>query len=125
MSRIFLFVSVGGALGSLARYVIAHYIEQVPLFSFPLGTFMVNMIGCFIMGIFYALSEQFIIPAEWKLFLITGFCGGLTTFSTFTLENLNMLQTGQYLLFTLYSISSFILAIVFVVFGIALVRMLC
>ena len=93
MFKNILLVGLGGALGSMARYVFS----LAPLTkNFPLNTFMVNVLGCFIMGIFLALSlKNEVVFNNWKLFLTTGICGGFTTFSAFAAENVHLLQTGK------------------------------
>lgn len=111
-------VSAGGAIGSLARFLISSLFARESTLAFPLGTFIVNIAGCFLMGIFYSLAERFNVPTEWRLFFTTGFCGGFTTFSTFSYENLNLLQTGQYLYFATYSLGSFVLGLLAVILGI-------
>ena len=71
---------------------------------FPAGTFIVNITGCFLIGLFYALAVKgSILNIEWRLFLITGLCGGYTTFSSFSYENIELLKQGNYLQFSLYT----------------------
>src|SRR3954466_13288434 len=92
---------------------------QIVSFTFPLGTFVVNTIGCLLIGIFYALIEKGnLLTPEWRLALTTGFCGGFTTFSTFAYENMNLLRTGDYLYFVLYAAGSVILGLAAVYVGI-------
>jgi len=97
MWRAFLAVSIGGVLGCLLRWVLAMAMNRYfPLI--PPGTLAANLIGCYIIGIavaFFALNPG--LPPEWRLFFTTGFCGGLTTFSTFSLEMVTLLQTGRLL----------------------------
>lgn len=126
MNRIYalLFVGIGGLLGSVCRYLVATLsVKLFPLTAFPYGTFIVNVLGCFLIGIFYGLSKQ----QEWftptlSLLLATGFCGGFTTFSSFAYENINLLQTNNYWLFAVYSIISFSLGLIAVFGGLTLVR---
>jgi CrcB protein len=95
MWRAFLAVSIGGVLGCLLRWVLAMAMNRYfPLL--PPGTLAANLIGCYIIGVavaFFALNPS--LPPEWRLFLTTGFCGGLTTFSTFSIEMVTLLQTGR------------------------------
>ena len=95
MWRAFLAVSIGGVLGCLLRWVLAMAMNRYfPLL--PPGTLAANLIGCYIIGIavaFFALNPG--LPPEWRLFFTTGFCGGLTTFSTFSIEMVTLLQTGR------------------------------
>ena len=89
-------VLTGGALGALLRYlttILANKIFSVPL----IGTFVVNILGCFMIGWLFGLSlnKAQVSPVELKLFLTVGFLGGLTTFSTFNLEVFELLKTGK------------------------------
>ncbi len=123
MSRIFLLVGIGGFIGSVTRYLTASYLTKVFPSAFPYGTFAVNIIGCLIVGIVYGLSERFSwFTPEWRLFLATGLCGGYTTFSSFAYENIQLLQNGNYLAFTLYSATSFILCLVSSFIGLTLTK---
>lgn len=125
MGRILLLVGTGGFLGSIARYLIAIWITKHFPSAFPYGTFAVNMLGCLLIGIVFGLGQRF----EWLtpsllLFLATGFCGGFTTFSSFTLENINLLQNSNYLTFALYAISSFTVGLLAVFGGITLTKII-
>lgn len=100
MLRNFLLVALGGGIGSMLRYGISLILNAK---YFPWPTLAVNIIGSFIIGLVIATSykeESFLY--NWKLFLATGICGGFTTFSTFSLENLELLQNGKYLLALTY-----------------------
>ncbi len=105
----FLLVALGGAIGSVLRY------STSLLFTvkdFPVATLIVNIIGSFVIGIVIAFSikdQQFL--NNWKVFLATGICGGFTTFSAFSAENIMLLQNGKYNLALLYSIISVIAGI--------------
>jgi len=118
-----LIVGLGGALGSVLRYVISLFIgRQVPV-VFPLGTLLVNITGCFLIGLFYAMSEKYTgFHGEWKLFLITGICGGFTTFSTYSYDMLVLLKQGAMLQFVLYAAGSVILGLLATLVGTALLR---
>lgn len=123
MGRILLLVGAGGFLGSIARYLIAIWLTERFPSAFPYGTFAANILGCLLIGIIFGLGERF----EWlspdlRLFLATGFCGGFTTFSSFTLENINLLQNSNYLTFTIYAIGSFAVGLLAVFGGISLTK---
>ena len=94
-------IAIGGALGSILRYGIQKLINT----SFPTGTLTVNIAGCFLIGWLWALSVKGL-NEEWRLFLMTGFCGGFTTFSAFTLEGVQMMMSDRWMIFLLYVIGS-------------------
>src|SRR5438552_10350952 len=107
-----LLAGLGGGAGSIARFLCQKYIYAWYPHPFPFGTFIVNISGCFLIGVLYALAEKGnLLTPEWRLLLITGFCGGYTTFSSFAYENINLLRNGDVTYFILYSISSLILGI--------------
>ena len=87
MIRNILLVALGGAMGSVCRYLISKMITS----AFPWGTFSVNIIGSLLIGLLVGLSSRETISPEMKLLLVTGFCGGFTTFSTFANESFAML----------------------------------
>ena len=98
-----LFVGLGGAIGSICRYLVQIGVTKIITLTFPLGTFIVNITGCFIIGILYGLVlKQPWFTVEWRLFLITGICGGYTTFSSFSYESVSLVNNGNYLYFILY-----------------------
>ena len=87
-------ISLGAALGALLRYVLSTWLNaSFP--SIPPGTLLSNLIGGYLVGVAIALFATSTLPLEWRLFVITGFCGGLTTFSTFSAELVILLQQGR------------------------------
>ena len=109
MFKNFLLVGLGGAIGSVLRY--AFYLV-ITVKQFPVATFAVNIIGSFIIGVVLALSlKDNLFLNNWKLFLATGICGGFTTFSAFSLENLTLLQNEKYFIALVYILSSIVLGI--------------
>ena len=123
MSRILFLIGTGGLIGSIARYLAASYFTRVFPSAFPYGTFVVNIIGCLIIGLVFGLSERFSwLTPEWRFFLATGICGGFTTFSSFDYENIKLIQEGNFLVFALYSIGSFAIGLLAVFGGITLAK---
>ena len=92
------FVALGGALGSIARYVLSGAVHLFLPPTFPYGTAAVNVVGCLIFGILVGASEQrLVIGSSARSFLLIGLLGGFTTFSTFTFETFGLLRDGEYL----------------------------
>lgn len=118
-----LLVGLGGGLGSMARFLCQKYVYEWHPHSFPFGTFLVNVTGCFLIGMFYALAdrEQWLTP-EWRVLLTTGFCGGFTTFSSFAFENISLLKHGEIGYFLLYTLGSVVLGIAACWAGIWLIK---
>jgi len=102
-------VGIGGAIGSILRYLASTLINTKILSGFPWGTLFINITGCFIIGVVYAFAEKNSISPEWRFFLATGICGGYTTFSTFSLESFSLLRDGHYFYATAYISSSVLL----------------
>lgn len=117
MIRNLLCVALGGALGSVARYLVSKWIQESASSAFPLGTMTVNVAGCLLIGIFYGLAERYGISGELKLFLTVGICGGFTTFSTFMNENLLLLRGGSFMMALLYAGLSVVLGLAAVYAG--------
>ena len=93
----FLMVGLGGAVGAVLRYGISGWIHASGGFLFPLGTLVVNILGSYVIGVALQLGTgRFLLTPETRLFLTTGLCGGLTTFSTFSWETLRLLEGQQW-----------------------------
>ncbi len=122
--KIFLLIGSGGFIGSYLRYLVAVHIERSAFLSFPMGTFAVNILGCFLIGLLYSLSIRYNMATEYQKLLMTGFCGGFTTFSTFSYEGLTLLQEAQYLSGFLYAGLSLIIGFFAAWLGLMLVRIL-
>ena len=112
-------VAIGGASGSVLRYFVHWIVSKKSISNFPYQTFIVNIIGCLLIGILVGyLAKNSSQNETLKLLLITGFCGGFTTFSAFGLENINMIQNQNYQLAFIYTSLSLVLGVLAVSLGI-------
>lgn len=119
----YLVVAVGGALGAMARFWFAAFMVAVAGPSFPWGTLIINVVGSFLIGLFASWTESngFIhISHEMALFTMVGICGGFTTFSSFSLQTLDLVRGKQVLRAIGYVVSSVILCLAGVWVGVAL-----
>lgn len=127
MSKVLAGVAVGGALGSLCRYGLARWLtSQNPYPTFSVGILVANLVGCFLVGLLFArletmdpVSKEFL-----SAFLITGFVGGLTTFSSYALELFRMGSEGAWKWAGFYFVVHFVFGLVAVGLGFATARML-
>ena len=118
-----LIVGLGGGIGSIFRYLVQIYIGRSITLAFPLGTLLVNISGCLIIGLLYGFSAKYAaITVEWRLFLVTGLCGGYTTFSSFSYESISLFKQGNFTYFILYTSLSFVLGLLATVVGTAIVK---
>jgi len=109
-------VGLGGFLGSVSRYLLSTLIGKSQWFNSSLPpTLFVNLVGCLLIGILLGYSEK--LSKEMLLIATTGFCGGFTTFSTFSFESMQLIQKGSFKLAGLYIGLSIVVGLVFTVFG--------
>lgn len=123
MIKMFLITGAGGFLGSGLRYVAQRVITSYFPISFPFGTLFVNISGCFLVGIIFALAVKTeMMSPELRMFLAIGFCGGFTTFSSFSLDAFGLLIDGAYLYFLLYLTASILLCLAATITGIWIIK---
>lgn len=123
MLRVLLLIGLGGFLGSVLRFAVSRMFIAVHFTSFPIATFLVNIVGSFIIGLLFAWNyKNGGLSDEWRLFLATGFCGGFTTFSSFAFENLELLQNGNIQMFFFYALLSIALSLGAVYLGFVIIK---
>lgn len=123
MIKALLLVGAGGFAGACARYIVARWCSILHFCNFPFGTFLVNILGCFLIGLLTGLIEKTgALSPERSLLLITGFCGSFTTFSTFASEIFGMGNRGEWLSAFTYMALSIIIGLMLVYAGRTLVR---
>ncbi len=114
-------IGLGGFFGAISRFLLANFMQKSFSTLFPIGTLTVNVVGSFIIGIMAVIFENISAP-EYKALIMTGFLGALTTFSTFSLENVTMLQQGDYFRFSLNIILNVTFSIIATIIAITIMR---
>lgn len=122
--RTILTIGFGSFIGGMIRYMLSLFIQSKTVSEFPVGTLLVNIIGCFLIGVVYSFAEQGKMAVEWRLFIATGILGGFTTFSAFSMESFMMLRNGYYGMMTVYVFLSLVIGICATIGGFLLVRTL-
>lgn len=111
MNKSIMWVLIGGAIGSVLRYVCAQYLTSISLMKFPFSTLFINVFGCFMIGLIYTNWNTHASFDTIKTFLMIGVLGGFTTFSTFGLDTVLMIKDGLIVNAILYILSSVILGV--------------
>lgn len=125
MIKNLLLAGTGGFIGTILRYLIQVYGARWIPGTWPLATFIINMTGSLIIGVVFALSEKGnLLNPEWRIFLAVGLCGGFTTFSTFSYDNLMLLKDNSLFYFFLNAGGSLVAGILAVYAGIVLTRLI-
>ncbi len=119
------FIALGGACGSISRYLLANWMHGLWAGKFPVGTLLVNVLGSFAIGIVYVvLVERQLIHAGWRDVLMVGFLGAFTTFSTFSLETVTLFEAGHSVLAASYMIGSAVICVLMAGLAIHLTRII-
>ena len=119
---ILLLIAVGGAAGSVLRYLIGGRIQHFAPHGFPLGTLFVNVVGCFLIGIFVRQFMNIQTHNYLRALLMVGFCGGFTTFSAFSMETVGLIEGGEYPRAIAYITLSVLLCLIATFAGMSAVR---
>ena len=122
--RILLLIGTGSFIGGVLRYLLSQFIQTKFLSAFPFGTLGVNILGCFAIGIVFALSEKTNMSPEMRLFLATGICGGFTTFSAFSNETFSLMRDGQLFYASAYITSSILFGLFATFIGYSLLKLI-
>jgi CrcB protein len=118
-------IATGGALGAVMRFVVSNWFYTLMGRDFPYGTLAVNVLGSFVMGIGYVLMvERIGISPEWRAVILVGFLGAFTTFSTFSIETLNLIESGELIKAAMNALLSVLLCLIAVWAGVILGRQL-
>ena len=120
--RLLLIIGSGSFIGGILRYLTSQSLQSKFLSAFPFGTLGVNIIGCFLIGIIFGLSEKTNLSSETRLFLATGICGGFTTFSAFSQETISLFHDGEFFYAGAYISASVLLGLLATFIGISLFK---
>lgn len=119
------FIALGGALGALGRYIVSTWVGNRSSIVFPWGTFSVNVLGCFVLGVIYILgTEKLMISANMRTFLTVGFLGAFTTFSTFSLDTLKMMLSGEEKIAFIYVMVSIVIGLIATYLGMVIAKLI-
>jgi fluoride exporter len=118
MLKTIIYIAIGGAIGSVLRYLMSVFVNKYWSNNFPLATFLTNILGCFLIGLILGfLEKNNLTDSNVKWILVTGFCGGFTTFSAFGYENVTLFQNQNSMIAFIYIATSVFIGIMAVWFG--------
>ena len=120
--RVILLIGLGSFIGGIARYLLSVTVYNKIPSAFPYGTFAVNIIGCFLIGLVFGFHERSGLTNEWRLFIVTGLLGGFTTFSAFSFESVDLFRNGEPALALLYITGSIVLGLLATFAGIKIIN---
>ena len=125
MIKTLFIIGMGSFTGGVSRYLISKYVQNMTTISLPVGTTAVNIMGCFIIGLFYGLFDRGnLMNSNLRLFLTVGFCGGFTTFSTFMNDNFQLIKGENFFYMSVYLAASIIGGYLLLFLGYSLIQLL-
>lgn len=125
MVKSILIVGLGGFIGTVARFLISRYFQVNFTSVFPWSTFVVNIVGCLLIGIIYGISEKGnVLSPEIRLFLTVGICGGFTTFSTFSNDAFILIREQEWFRFALYTSLSVFIGLMAIFIGRLIIKLI-
>lgn len=122
--KLLLAIGLGSFLGGILRYLLTQFIQTKVPSIFPLGTLSVNIIGCFAIGVVFALAAKGNISKDWQIFLATGVLGGFTTYSAFSNETFGLLRDGQFWYAFAYIVASILLGLLATYLGYFILKLI-
>lgn len=121
----FLWIGIGGFLGANARFLLGQEIGRRVGTSFPYGTLTINVVGAFLIGIIFTLlTDRFLVDPIWRQLMVIGFLGGFTTFSSYAMETITLLQDGRWTSALLYALGNNVIGLVACTIGVYVARSL-
>lgn len=118
------FIAIGGSAGAVSRYLVSKGINMLSTDIFPYGTLAVNIVGAFLIGFLFSIFNDVVIPVHYKSMITVGFLGAFTTFSTYSLESVNLLMSGEYKTAVLNILLNNLFSLAAVIGGILLFRLI-
>jgi len=123
MANLF-YIAIGGSFGAVARYLVSRWVHQFLSSAFPWGTLIINCSGSFLIGFLFFLFQETLVPTGLRNLILVGFLGAYTTFSTYSLETINLLKEGEFKFALLNVLFSNMLGLILVVLGIYCARLM-
>ena len=120
--KIIIAIGIGSFIGGILRYCLSQFVQLRYASEMPYGTFLVNISGCFLIGVVYALADRSLLTTEWRLFFATGILGGFTTFSAFSFETLSLFKAGQVWTAVVYAVCSVLIGLIATFLGMYIVK---
>lgn len=120
--KILFVIGIGSFIGGILRYILSQYIQTAYLTNFPYGTWAVNILGCFLIGLVFGLTGKIHLTQEWRLFLTTGLIGGFTTFSSFSYEAIVLLRDGLFWTAIVYILISIVIGLFATFAGMSIIK---